>query len=407
MTMKRLLTVSLMLLALAFSSSASAQLVTTIDSLTLRQTLSTLTAPAGPTAGEALGMAAGLEIGTAPFGTSSGGFVTKLDPSTGLQVRTATTFGPSFANRALTSGEGKVSVGATFYYSKFDRLDDLRLSNLKLGGITSSQPDVARTALTSLSINSKTLVLSGVLGVTENLDIGVGVPLVTVEVNGFSTYTTGTGVVAIATKGGGRANGVGDIAAQMKYRFLKFAGGDLPDPGGLAVLVDVHMPTGDRDNLRGLGVTRTMVSGIFSAGKGRFRPHANGGYEFWSNGVDSITNFTTQSTVTARNQYQYAAGVEVEATPKLTLIADLVGRQILGAGKVGFVSTPVSSSSTGVTSIESTVTLPEGIHKLTLVPGLKVNLKGKMLLSLNALVSLWDNGLHARFTPVVGIDLTL
>jgi hypothetical protein len=111
--------------------------------------------------------------------------------------------------------------------------------------------------------------------------------------------------------------------------------------------------------------------------------------------------------VTARHQYQYAAGVEVEATPKLTLIADLVGRQILGAGKVGFRSTPVSSSSTGVSSIESTVTLPEGIRKLTLVPGLKVNLKAKMLLSLNALVSLWDNGLHARFTPVVGIDLTL
>lgn len=404
MTMKRPLIVSFVLFALAFSTSASAQLVTTIDTLTLRQTISTLTGGAGQTAGEALGMATGLEIGTAPFGTSSGGFVTKLDPSTGLQVRTATTFGPSFTERALTSGEGKVSMGATFYFSDFDRLNDARLSNLPIGSTTATRPDLARNGVTSLSISSKTLVLSGVLGVTENLDVGVAVPLVTVEVNGLSTFTNGNGVVAVSTKGGGIAKGVGDIAAQMKFRFVKF-GGDLPDPGGLALLATVHLPTGDRENLRGLGVARTMVSGIYSSGKGRFRPHANGGFEFWNKGVDAVTDFTTMSTVTARHQYQYGAGIEVEATPKLTLIADLIGRQILGAGKVGFKTTP--GLTPGVSSIDSMVTLPDGIRKLTLVPGLKVNLKAKMLLSLNALVSLWDNGLHARFTPVVGIDLTL
>ena len=60
----------------------------------------------------------------------------------------------------------------------------------------------------------------------------------------------------------------------------------------------------------------------------------------------------------------------------------------------------------GVTSSDSMVALPESIRKLNLVPGLKLNLKGKMVLSLNAIVSLQDNGLHARFTPVVGIDLT-
>jgi hypothetical protein len=59
-----------------------------------------------------------------------------------------------------------------------------------------------------------------------------------------------------------------------------------------------------------------------------------------------------------------------------------------------------------VTEFESLVTLPEGIQKLTLVPGLKLNLKGNILLSLNALTALRDSGLHARFTPVVGIDVT-
>ena len=52
------------------------------------------------------------------------------------------------------------------------------------------------------------------------------------------------------------------------------------------------------------------------------------------------------------------------------------------------------------------VALGEGIRKMLLVPGLKVNLKGKMLLSLNAIVTMQNNGLHARVTPVVGINLT-
>ena len=59
-----------------------------------------------PHVGDALNFDTMLEVGTLPLGASSSGFTIKLDPTTGLQVRTATTFGPSFAERALTSGEG-------------------------------------------------------------------------------------------------------------------------------------------------------------------------------------------------------------------------------------------------------------------------------------------------------------
>ncbi len=102
-------------LSLACCTSALAQKVTTVEGLTLTQTLGQLTGPLGSRpVGEAIGLATALEIATAPFGTSSGGFVFKLDPATGLLVRTATTFGPSFAARAITSGEGQVSVGVNF-----------------------------------------------------------------------------------------------------------------------------------------------------------------------------------------------------------------------------------------------------------------------------------------------------
>jgi hypothetical protein len=53
------------------------------------------------------------------------------------------------------------------------------------------------------------------------------------------------------------------------------------------------------------------------------------------------------------------------------------------------------------------VALPQGITKSMLAPGMKVNLKGKMLLTLSAIITLRNNGLHAKVTPVAGINLTM
>src|ERR1700704_1849091 len=152
MTMTRPLAVPFVLIALAYSSPAAAQAqpvaapalkVTTVEGLSLRQTVSTLTQTAGAAAGEAIGLALALEVGTTPISTSSGGFVFKLDPATGLQVRTATTFGPSFAERALTAGEGKVTVGANFTFSNYDRLGDRTLEQLPVGAGNANTPAAA------------------------------------------------------------------------------------------------------------------------------------------------------------------------------------------------------------------------------------------------------------------------
>ena len=162
-------------------------------------------------------------------------------------------------------------------------------------------------------------------------------------------------------------------------------------------MATMRFPTGDKDNLRGLGITRTLVTLIASSGKGRFRPHANVGYEFWSKGVSVPTDAPQNLAVTARHQFEYAAGLELEAAPKATLLLEFLGGRIFGGGKVGFVDDGSGTSA---------VALPEGLQRMSLAPGLKVNLKGKLLLSLNALIALKDDGLHARFTPVAGIELT-
>jgi hypothetical protein len=106
--------------------------------------------------------------------------------------------------------------------------------------------------------------------------------------------------------------------------------------------------------------------------------------------------------VTARHEFQYAGGLEFEAVPKLTLLLDLLGGGVLGGGKVALASV---TDAPGLTT-QALAALPEGTRRIDLAPGLKANLKGKMLLSLSALIALHDTGLHARVTPVAGIDLT-
>src|SRR5690606_34582012 len=123
-----------------------------------------------------------------------------------------------------------------------------------------------------------------------------------------------------------------------KYRLFRF-GGDPPpdapvepDPGGFAVQVTARLPTGSRENLRGLGIHRVLGSLIFSSGKGKLRPHAQVGYEWWSKGIDVVSDF--DPVVTARHSFQYAAGLEFEAHPTLTLVVDFLSRQINGGGKI-------------------------------------------------------------------------
>lgn len=407
MTMRRPLTMIVVLAAFAWSSPALAQKVTTVEELTLKQTLVLLSEPlGGRPAGEAIGLATALEIGTTPFGTSSGGFVFKLDPATGLLARTSTTFGPSFTDRALTSGEGQVSVGAAFSASTYDKLSDFSLNALPLGAATATSSKATLNESANFDLTARILAISGEVGVTDNLDIGVIVPLISIKLEGSSSVVSGDGTITRLAATNSVFSGVGDIAALVKYRFFKFRG-ELPDPGGLAVVMNMRLPTGNSDNLLGLGVTRTLVSLVASGGTGRFRPHGNVGFEYWSHNVGIPTSVGQDTSVEARNQFLYAAGVEVEGTPKVTLLVDFIGQHINGAGQVGLVTNAVPANSAGVTSLQSLVGLGDGVSKALIVPGLKVNLKGKLLMSLNALMTLKNNGLHPTVTPVVGINLTL
>jgi len=71
----------------------------------------------------------GLQTSLSPVGSSSGGFTYAFDSSLGTFSRTTNTFGPAFAERALTAGKNKFSFGINYLHSSYSSLDGLDLQS--------------------------------------------------------------------------------------------------------------------------------------------------------------------------------------------------------------------------------------------------------------------------------------
>ena len=60
--------------------------------------------------------------------------------------------------------------------------------------------------------------------------------------------------------------------------------------------------------------------------------------------MNAPSDFEPNGSVSAQHQYQFAAGMEYEAAPKVTLLVDFIGRGILGGGRIGSVPDRVDGS---------------------------------------------------------------
>jgi hypothetical protein len=340
-----------------------------------------------------------LEVSTAPYGTSTGGLTFTFDHNLGTFTRSARTFGPSFAERSLTTGARTISVGFNSLHATYDSLAGQNLRNgdlaLARNGINPFGPIVAATEKVNLS--SQTTVAFANYGVTNDLDVGLAVPWVRISVGSEISLLSSSGVNVTAahplTLPQTSASGIGDVAILGKYRLWHNG------QTGISAGIAARLPTGDANELRGTGVTRTLVSAIWSRA-GKVSPHVNIGYEFWSAAVP----ISPKNQVSAKNQLLYVAGAEVEAHPRLTIIMDLIGRRLGRGGALGYqrvdFATPLPASA------DVLLALPKGFNVLSLAPGIKWNLAGNILLVGNVLVALANNGLRANVIPAFGLDWT-
>src|SRR5687768_16932051 len=194
-------------------------------------------------------------LSTQPLGTPGGGFTYVFDPAVGSLTRSSNSFGPSFADRALTTGRGKASVGFGLQHANYDTFEGLSLKQRGIvfyvqhteccspGSSAQQTGDGSRLtppfegdlikASLRLQLVSTTATVFATYGVSDRFDIGVAVPFVRVKLEAdvlahIERLSTSTEPAVHTFDGpnpdeqtfskGGSAAGIGDLVLRAKYR---------------------------------------------------------------------------------------------------------------------------------------------------------------------------------------------
>jgi hypothetical protein len=379
-------------------SRTAAQTATTASGLTPRQVVLRLTSAASDGAGvskvgEVIADLVGLEVSTAPIGSSAGGFTFEFDPATRSFARAAPSFGPMFGERAVTAGVGRASFGINIIRTTYDAIDgiDLRDGSLQTvvlrAGTTALVPGSLRMNLTT-----DTAVMFANVALNRWFDVSVAVPYVTLHIDGAHQ------IADQIAAGSASAHGLGDVALRSKIRLLT------QEQGGVALGVDLRLPTGDQEAMLGAGTSRTLVSGIWSTTAGPFAPHASFGFEYWSNPFRIYDPLVQAPIDAGRHGVAYTAGAEWAATDRVTVNGELVGRTLQHGARLDYREVPQGGNAFGITSVSVASVAARGLHRASISGGVKWNVMGTALLSASVLVPINDAGLRDRLTPVFGVD---
>ena len=366
------------------------------------------------------------QLSTTPLGSSSAGFTYRYDAALGTFTRSTSTFGPAFAERADTAGKGKVSFGVNYQHAGYSSLDgrtldsgDIKffLPHQKGATISFVQGDMIE-AQALLKLSSDTAMVFASYGVTDALDLGVAVPFQHVRLEltyhatilDFATHAVApdthlflNGQKTADFTSSGSASGIGDMIIRAKYTFLK------QPSAGLAIGMDLHLPTGDQANLLGAGGTQTAIYLIASSTRGKLAPHVNVGFTASSH----VGLRTPQQTLDAgvSDQLNYVGGVEYAASPRLTIIGDLIGRTFTSTLRLErapqthtFQQGPTAPVET--TTLDALAMAPGSVTSVLAAAGLKFNVSRNLLVSAHVISSVNGAGLRRSVSPVLGFDFS-
>ena len=281
--------------------------------------------------------AIGTSAASIPLSASSSGQTFKF--VNGLPVKTSTSTGPIFGERAQTLGRGRLLLGASLTSISFKTIRGTPLDQLVFNLVHEDRPPAGmgdpllendyievRMAL-DMSLRVSTLQVS--YGLTDGLDVGVAVPLVHTSLQGrsvaqifpfgstavhfFSGTADNPGLRATAATFGS-ATGLGDLALRVKGRIVT------TERLGVSVMGDARLPTGNADDLLGSGHLAFRANAVVSAQFGAFAPHANFGMLAWSGDERNDALLAT-------------VGFDQPMSPWATLAIDLLSEWQLGASR--------------------------------------------------------------------------
>jgi hypothetical protein len=356
------------------------------------------------------------QLVTVPLPSPASGFTYQLDPSTGVFQRSTRSFGPILAERADTIGAGQTSIGFAFQRFAFDSIEDLDLGAVPavfthdnavlLGG----RQDVV-TTVNSIKAHVSNYTTFFTVGVTSRLDVSVAVPVVSTDVAVVSDATirrlgTTNSLTHFFRMANGdigdrrlftaraSAHGVGDVTVRLKSNLHQTA------DAGVAVGLDVRMPTGDAMDLAGTGTAGVQPFAIWSATFNRVSPHVNAGYQW--NGASVLSgNPATGVAADFPDQAAYVVGADVAVNSRVTVAFDVLGRYVIDAKRL---TRETFHALDGRSTFANIAFVDQSFSELNGTVGLKANVFGRLLLNMSIAFSLDTHGLRDKVAPLIGID---
>jgi hypothetical protein len=364
----------------------------------------------------------GSNVANVPLSTTSGGSTFSFQG--GVPVRTSTSSGPIFGERAQTLGRGRIlagltrtevhfktlrgvdldNIGFTFTHanSDFPGCDSIAGGDCTLLGVPTLENETINLNL-ALEINLSVTAFLLTYGITDRIDVGVALPVVSTSLRGTSNAqinpfgpppakhffggTPENPVLTASRSIDGSATGVGDVDGRIKVNLRR------GEPLSVAVLADVRFPTGSEMNLLGSGAFAARGLAILSARFGSFSPHANVGYLYRGG------EFETDAVLGA-------LGFDHLLAPWATLAVDVISQLQVGESPL-VVPGPVEIEAPYHRTIIPTV-IPDrrddvvdgslGV-KLTAAPGLTIVGNGEWPLNRGGLRAdlIWTVGLEYNF----------
>jgi hypothetical protein len=343
------------------------------------------------------------ETTTFPIGSSAGGFTWTFDPDLRVPIRRSQSFGPMFAERPFTTGARKLNVGAFFQHTKFVSIGGQPLTELT-DAVSYNFGESSYTWSSSVAVAVERVIVSATYGVHDKVDIGVIVPVGEARVTGSVSqlFIDHTGRTSGSASYQGSSFGLGDVVVRAKAALVaarRFDG---------AVALDLRLPTGEPDALLGTGRVQAKAMFIAASTLGRATPHVNVGYTFGGSGMmfgadNRWTGSFGDPELIRREpspEFGYTVGVDVAATPRLTVAADVIARVVKNSANMRQFNSPAQDADR-VTFLE---VLPGSVHLMLAAAGVKFSVGSSWLATASVLFPLTENGIAPAVTPVFGFE---
>jgi hypothetical protein len=257
-------------------------------------------------------------LSSLPLPATSAGVT--VDFSTGQIVRISESLGPIFAETAQTLGKGGANIGLNYTYLNLARLRGVSTADIRFTfthqdvgqqglGDSENESDLVNLVL-GLDINASILAAFGTYGLIALIDSYTFANLGTAN-HRFNDDPLNPrlddNVPYESIQTGTSATGLGDVGLRLKYSFLR--GTEVES----AALLDVRLPTGDKNDFLGTGSTNARLSWILSKKVGEFHPHFNLGYSHRAADRDS-------------DQLEMTLGFTQKITTGMNFAAEFIGQ---------------------------------------------------------------------------------